>query len=104
MWYTIPITLLIQYGLWLLGRATEVSTFWVPSMILHFLFIIQTIAVLYLIYIYITTVTDEHLKGDKLSFINTIKNLVLFLSWLIIAWNIIIIFFWDKLTEIFNIL
>ena len=104
MWYTVPIVLIIQYWLWLLGRATETSTFWLPSMILHIMFIIQTLGVLYLIFMYILGDSFKHLKPKTLSIINTVKNLVLFLSWLIITWNIIIIFFADKINDLFNIL
>jgi len=104
MWYTVLITLIIQYSLWLLWRTTEVKTFWIFDMFMHIIFIIQSLWVLYLIYMYILTGDKLENNPETISFINLIKNLVLFLAWILIILNMISIFFIDKIKEVFNLI
>lgn len=104
MWYTIIVTIIIQYSLGLLWKTVAVSNFGILDMFMHILFIIQSLWILFLIYMYILWDKLENLKEDNISIINLVRNLVLFLTWILISANIVSIFFMDKIKEIFNIL
>lgn len=90
---TTAIVLLIQYWiLWILKTAEKVQ-FWYLDLILYIIFVIQTIALLWIMFLYINSNSETHLKQRIKDIISTLNNLVIFCSVMIITWNFIIFYF-----------
>jgi len=91
----------IQYWFWLLFKSTTVQTFWIIDLIMHLLFIIQSICLLFVIYMYVHWMTKENVTEKTRSLINSVVNAIILLAIIIISLNILNLFLVDLVSNIF---
>jgi len=94
----------LQYLIWIFFNTTSTFTFGVLDLIIHILFSIQTICLLYLVYIYINWKNAQNLNEKTMSIRNTVINIIILLVVLIATLNIVNVFFWDTLIKTLNII
>lgn len=95
------IFLLIQYiVLWVLRTADKVD-FWMLDLFIHILFVIQSIAALWILFFYINSKSKVSSSNKIQDLIRVLNNLIIFLWLFILLWNIIIFYWIEKLKDIF---
>lgn len=95
------IILWIQYLSWMVFRTTSTYTFGIIDLVLHLLFALQSIWLLFLIYMYINWVTADKLDEKTRTIVNSVVNLIILLAVIIFSLNILNVFLLDWLSNIF---